>query len=134
MVSSLSFVFVTALAFQAAPPQTANGFRPSSLDKTAPSDPAKVLTPEVRGDILMARKMYRDAVEKYREAPESAILANKIGIAYHQMLEMETAKKYYERAVKLSPRYAEAINNIGTVYYARKSYRRAISHYNKALK
>jgi tetratricopeptide (TPR) repeat protein len=134
MVSSLSFVFVTALAFQAAPPQTANGFRTSSLDKTAPSDPAKVLTPEVRGDILMARKMYRDAVEKYREAPESAILANKIGIAYHQMLEMDTAKKYYERAVKLNARYAEAINNIGTVYYAKKSYRRAISHYNKALK
>ncbi|MCS7316481.1 MAG: tetratricopeptide repeat protein, partial [Bryobacterales bacterium] len=43
-------------------------------------------------------------------------------------------KRYYERAVKLNPQYAEAINNIGTVYYAQKSYRRAISQYRRALK
>jgi tetratricopeptide (TPR) repeat protein len=28
----------------------------------------------------------------------------------------------------------EAINNLGTIYYARKSYRRAISYYSRALK
>jgi tetratricopeptide (TPR) repeat protein len=134
MVSSLSFVIVTALAFQASP-QTANGFRPTSTDKTAPSDPAKFLTPEVRGDILMARKMYREAVEKYQEGPaDSPILANKIGIAYHQMLQIDTAKKYYERAIKLNPQYAEAINNLGTIHYARKAYRRAITQYNRALR
>jgi tetratricopeptide (TPR) repeat protein len=133
MVSILSSVFVTALAFQT-PPQTANGFRPPAPDRTTASDPARALTPEVRGDILMARKMYREAIEKYKEAPDSAVLANKIGIGYHQMLEIDTAKKYYERAVKLNPQYAEAINNLGTVFYARKSYRRAISQYNRALK
>src|SRR5258708_6155949 len=135
MVSGLSFVFVTALAIQAPPPQTANGFRAPSPDKTAPTDPAKALSPEVRGDILMARKMYREAIEKYQEGPsDSSILANKIGIAYHQLLEMDTAKKYYDRAVKLNPHYAEAINNLGTIYYARKSYRRSISQYNRALR
>src|SRR6266404_5941729 len=115
MVSSLSFVFVTALAFQS-PPQTANGFRPPAPARTTASDPAKALTPEVRGDILMARKMYREAVEKYKEGPaDSSVLANKIGIAYHQMLEIDTAKKYYDRAVKINPHYAEAINNLGTI-------------------
>lgn len=134
MVSSLAFLFVTTLAFQSAP-QTANGFRAPSPGKTVPSDPAKALTPEMRGDILMARKMYREAIEKYKEGPvDSAILANKIGIAYHQLLELETAKKYYERAVKLNPSYAEAINNLGTIYYARKSFRRAVSQYNRALR
>jgi len=131
MVSVL--VLVTALAFQNPPVQTANGFRPP--DKTVPADPVKALTPEVRGDIQMARKMYREAIETYREGPkDSAVLANKIGIAYHQLLDLPGAKKQYERAVKLNPSYAEAINNLGTIYYAQKSYRRAIAQYKKALR
>jgi len=98
--------------------------------------PAKPdLTPENRGDIFMARKMYREAIEAFREGPNNnAILMNKIGIAYHQLLQMKQARKSYEQAIKLKPDYVEALNNIGTVYYAEKSFRRAISWYNKALK
>src|SRR6266446_7242205 len=93
------------------------------------------LTAEQRADILMARKMYREAVEVYKEGPlDSAIIWNKIGIAYHQMLQMDEARRNYEKALKLNPKYAEAINNLGTVYYARRSFRRAIAQYNKALK
>jgi tetratricopeptide (TPR) repeat protein len=93
------------------------------------------LTAEQRADILMARKMYREAVEVYKEGPlDSAIVWNKIGIAYHQMLQMDEARRNYEKALKLNPKYSEAINNLGTIYYARRSFRRAISHYNKALK
>ncbi len=111
-----SLLLVTGWAFQAAP---------------APLSP---VTPELRCDILMARKLYRAAVECYKAgANTSAVMANKTGIAYHQLADMDNARKYYERAVKLSPNYAEAINNLGTVYYARKSYRRAISQYHKAL-
>jgi tetratricopeptide (TPR) repeat protein len=103
---------------------------PSALAQTTPS-----LTAEQRADILMARKMYREAVDVYREGPlDSAIIWNKIGIAYHQMLQMNEASKYYQQAIKLNPKYAEAINNLGTIYYARRSYRRAIGQYNKALK
>lgn len=134
MVSGLSLLFVTALAFQN-PPQTANGLRTPSPDRSIPSDPSKALSPEMRGDIFMARKMYREAAEVYQTGPKnSPILANKTGIAYHQMLELDVARKYYERAVKLDPKYAEAINNLGTVYYAKKSYRRAIGEYKKALR
>lgn len=135
MVSGLSLFVATAIAFQNPPAQTANGFRIPATDKTAPADPAKVLSPEVRGDILMARKMYREAIDTYREGPkDSPILANKIGIAYHQLLDLDSAKKQYERAMKLNPEYSEAINNLGTVYYARKSYRRAVNEYKKALR
>jgi tetratricopeptide (TPR) repeat protein len=89
----------------------------------------------MRGDIFMARKMYREALETYRTGPaDSAVIANKIGIAYHQMLDLENARKSYERAVKLRPDYAEAINNVGTIYYARKSYRRSIAQYKRALR
>ena len=44
------------------------------------------------------------------------------------------ARKEYEAAVKLRPDYEEAINNIGTVYYAEKSYRRATTWFSRAVK
>jgi len=97
--------------------------------------PKPVLSPETRGDIYMARKMYREAIEAFKEGPpKDAVLRNKIGIAYHQMMQLDLAKKYYEQAIKLNSKYSEALNNVGTVYYASKSYRRAISQYKKALK
>jgi tetratricopeptide (TPR) repeat protein len=100
---------------------------------TAPAPAA--LTPEKRADILMARKMYREAAEMYKEGPvDSAVIQNKIGIAYHQMMQMDIAKRYYEHAIKLDPKYAEAINNLGTIYYSKKSYRRATKLYQRALK
>src|SRR6266436_6127996 len=94
-----------------------------------------LLTAEQRADILMARKMYRESVEVYKEGPlDSAIIWNKIGIAYHQMVQIDEAKKNYEKAVKLNPKYAEAINNLGTIYYSKRSFRKATAQYHKALK
>ena len=113
------------------------GTRAAAPDQTAvavstPTTP--VISPEMRADIMMARKMYREAIDFYLQAPQdSPVVLNKIGIAHHQMTEMQLAKKYYERAAKLKPDYAEAINNLGTIYYAQKNYRRAITTYKKAL-
>jgi tetratricopeptide (TPR) repeat protein len=102
---------------------------------TAAPRPAENLTPERRADILMARKMYREAVETYRQdSLQNPVIWNKIGIAYHQMMQLDQAKKNYEQAIRLNSKYAEALNNLGTVYYARKSYRRAVTYYNRALK
>jgi tetratricopeptide (TPR) repeat protein len=98
-------------------------------------DAKPALSPETRGDIYMARKMYREAIEAFREgSPKDAVLLNKTGIAYHQMLQLDQARKSYEAAVKAKPDYVEAINNIGTIYYAKKSFRRAMSWYSRAIK
>lgn len=124
-----------AVASHSSPPPT--GFRdePKPAQPTAQPKPATVITPEMRGDILMARKMYREAAEAYKEGPkDSAVLLNKTGIAYHQMLELGPAEKYYRLAVRVNREYSEAINNLGTVYYARKGYRRAIVEYKRALR
>jgi tetratricopeptide (TPR) repeat protein len=100
----------------------------------APTSDAPTLSAEQRGDILMARKMYREAVDVYREGPaDSALLHNKTGIAFHQLLQFNLAKKEYEQSIKLNPQYAEAINNLGAIYYAQKNYRRAVRQYTKAL-
>jgi tetratricopeptide (TPR) repeat protein len=134
---SLLLPILVGVAASAQTPAPTSGFRPTSADATTtspkPTIPA-TLTPEQRGDIFMARKMYREAVEVYREGPnDSAVLQNKIGIAFHQQMMLDQAKKQYEKAMKLSPKYSEAINNLGTVYYAKKNYRRAVGLYKKAL-
>lgn len=93
------------------------------------------LTDEARADIFMARKMFREAAELYLSIkPQTWILLNKTGIAYHQMGELDTAKRYYERAIRMKKDYAEALNNLGAVWYAKRNYRRAVSYYEKALK
>ncbi len=144
MVSKLTFILLTsataARLFSASAQSAAipNGLRDESTSvraQTADSaKPASVVTPEMRGDIFMARKMYREAAEVYKEGPKSAVLLNKTAIAYHQMLELGMAERYYRLAIKVDSHYAEAINNLGTVYYARKGFRRAIGQYKKALR
>jgi len=93
------------------------------------------LSYETRGDIYMARKMYREAIDMYRQgAPNSAVLANKIGIGFHQMTQLRLAMKNYERAIKLDSKYPEPVNNLGTIYYAQKDFNRAIKCYKRALR
>lgn len=117
----------SVLAAQPAPPQQA----PSS--GTAPTGIS--ITFEKRGDVYMARRMYREAIEAYEQEPNRThVIWNKIGIAYHHMSQLDAAKRSYEKAVKVNPKYAEARNNLGTVYYAKRSFRRAIREYNRALK
>ena len=48
-------------------------------------------------------------------------------------METNTAKRYYERSVKINPRYAEGLNNLGTVYYSKRNFGKAIKFYKKAL-
>jgi tetratricopeptide (TPR) repeat protein len=108
---------------------------PDHADPAAAQAALAPLSAEKRADILMARKMYREAAELYKEAPlDSAVIQNKLGIAYHQMTQTEIAKRYYERAMKLDPSYPEAINNLGTIYYSKKGYRRATKLYQRALR
>lgn len=137
MGSARWFCFSSVLWFSAAvSAQNSLLNAPTAPDHpdAAATAPVK-LSPEKRGDILMARKMYREAAETYKEGPlDSAVIQNKIGIAYHQMMQIDIAKRYYERAIKLDPKYPEAVNNLGTIYYTKKSYRRATKLYERALK
>jgi tetratricopeptide (TPR) repeat protein len=126
----------TVLSFAQTAPVTPN----SMLDGTRVPPQAEtpkpvVLSPETRGDILMARKEYRQAIDAFAEgSAKDPVLRNKTGIAYHQLMQLDSARKCYEQAVKLKPTYHEAINNLGTIWYAKKSYRRAITQYKRALR
>ncbi len=138
LTAFVMFCVCTALWGQQNPevPETLPNVGPAAPSATQANQPKPaVVGAEMRGDILMARKMYREAIDAYKEAlSNAAAIHNKIGIAYHQMMDLNTAKQWYQKAVKIDPKYAEAINNIGTVHYAQKSYRRAVGQYKKALR
>jgi tetratricopeptide (TPR) repeat protein len=122
----------TARAGQGAPTAT-----PGEKQQFAAKRKPSRIQEEVRGDEFVAQKQYSDAIDVYqgllREYPRDAVLLNKIGIAYHQQLNMREAKRYYERAIHADPKYASAMNNLGAVEYQRKSYKRAVRDYNKAI-
>ncbi len=136
-MSALSFLLSAGLLLPTGVPAAAQNnaaTRPTPTDSQNAGAAAHVLTPAERGDIFMARKQYRDAIETYMQAPPTAQMLNKIGIAYHQLAEIDTAGKYYQRAIQADPHFADAINNLGTIYYSKKSYRRAVSEFRKVLR
>lgn len=91
---------------------------------------------ESRGDALREEKSYLDAVDCYEfalKARPDPILYNKIGMAYISMGNVEKSQKAFQRAVKLDKNYAEALNNLGVVYYRKKKLGQAEKYYKKAL-
>jgi tetratricopeptide (TPR) repeat protein len=132
-ISALPLVLTGLVWGQAAPvkpdPASANAKPPA-----AAAQPHSRPLSEQRGDILMARKMYREAVDKYLEGDQkSPITWNKVGIAWHQMGNFPMAQKSYERSIKLDKKYADAVNNLSAIYYAQKKYTAAITRYKKAI-
>jgi tetratricopeptide (TPR) repeat protein len=127
------------LAFDSAG-QTPNSF--VAMGSYAQQPPVKTdesphfaVTAEMQGDIFMARQRYVAALDAYRMGPtDSAVLWNKMGIANHHMFNLREAERDYEKALRLNPNYAEALNNLGAVYYGEKNYKDAERAYKKAIK
>lgn len=108
-------------------PQTVSVAAPSRIDLLS-------IPPEKLGDLMMIHRRYLAAVEAYQRAPrDSAVVWNKLGMAYQHMYALDIAKLQYEKALQLDPKYAEALNNLGTVYYGQQNYHKAEKYYHKAL-
>ena len=106
----------------------------SATDVATPS-PTAALTPEIEGDLLMVHRSYAAAIEAYeRETQRTAVIWNKIGVAYHHMFALDQARKYYQQALVMNPSYADALNNLAAVYHGQHDYKQAERTYKRALK
>jgi tetratricopeptide (TPR) repeat protein len=130
LLLSLAVILATAQT-----PASQPASPPASQSASQPAQPTfSPLSPEERGDLYVARKMFREAIAVYKTGPQnSPVIWNKIGIAWHNLGELSLARTNYEHALKVDKKYAEAINNIGTVFYAQKRYGTAINRYKRAL-
>jgi tetratricopeptide (TPR) repeat protein len=117
-------------------PPTAVTVQGMRQQPVAPPPDASLRELENTGDELRSQKAFREAIEYYRAAmkkADSAVLHNKIGIAWLQQVQLKEAQKEFDRAIKMDHNYAEAINNLGVVFYIRKKYPKAIKDYEGAL-
>lgn len=140
----MTLILAAILAATLLAAQTPNqGYRAGARETNIPPaaspipgpEPRAHLSIEQRADIYMARKMYREAAELYVSIrPATHISLNKAGIAHHQVGDLDGARRFYDRAIRMKKDYAEAHNNLGAVWYAKRSYRRAENQYKKALK
>ena len=92
------------------------------------------------GDELRVEKAYLDAIDYYQAAlkkeptrHQASVIHNKIGMAEVQLGHFDDAKRSFEKAAKIEKTNANAINNIGSMYYQNKRYSRAIKYYKRAI-
>lgn len=128
----IATLIIPAASASVSPQNSNSGFQAS--EQAVSSDQSL----EKQADLYMARKFFKEASETYSKAiaaePRNSALYNKLGIAYHQLLDYNSAKKSYRKAIQLNPRFAPAVNNLAAVEYAQKHYKDAVITYIKALK
>jgi tetratricopeptide (TPR) repeat protein len=106
-----------------------------AVSLTSPQLTIDSVSPETLGDLMMIHQRFLAAIEAYQRAPrDSAVVWNKLGIAYQHMYALDIAKLQYEKALSLNPKYPEALNNLGTVYYGQQNYHKSETYYQKAIR
>ena len=101
---------------------------------------------ESKGDDLLGMLARADALDYYRAALEKtpkkqrSVLYNKCGIAELHMWRLDDAQRDFVRSIKLDKKYADAMNNLGVVYFVKGQqdnsggdYKKAIKIYQKAI-
>ncbi len=95
-------------------------------------------TLEMQADILRARRFPEDAMDYYRYAiargGNVVALTNKLGLAELEMGNIQLARVYFQKAVKLDRKDPDAWNNLGASEFIDGRQTSALSDYKKAVK
>jgi tetratricopeptide (TPR) repeat protein len=133
--SGLCFVFAVVLGVAPHVTLAATSDSPLSTTDVPTTLNTPELSPEVQGDLLMVHRSYAAAIDSYNlETPRTAVLLNKIGVAYHHLFALDQARKYYQQALAMNPGYPDALNNLAAVYHGQHDYKQAERTYKQALK
>jgi tetratricopeptide (TPR) repeat protein len=99
---------------------------------------ATAQTLEQQADILRARRFPEDAMDFYKYAMDRGAkvpqVLNKLGLTELEMKNVELARMYFRRSVKMDPKNADAWNNLGAVEYVDRGNTSAIGDYKHAIK
>ncbi len=91
----------------------------------------------MRGDDLMAQKMYHEALEMYDAAatfdPYNSMAWNKLGIAHMRTGRYQDAVDSFEKAIAIDPFSANAWTNLGDSLTMLGRHREALKAYDRAL-
>ena len=68
-----------------------------------------------------------------KDYPDEAILYNISGACYASLVQLDTAVKFYEKAIAMKPDYAEAHNNLGVTFQELGQLDAAVKSYDQAL-
>ena len=145
---ALAVLGVVSLAGWSQPPEeTASGAGAATASTsyaTAMQSPgggvARTATPvkstaETEGDTMMMHQRYQAAIEAYLKAPQdSAIVLNKMGIAYQLLFNNVDALRCYQAAHLLEPKNASVVNNMGSLAMSARRFGEAEKLYRKAEK
>lgn len=93
---------------------------------------------EATADILRARRFLEDAIDYYgfalERGGEPLPLLNKLGVTQLELHNLNAARAYFQRAVKINKKAPEAWNNLGVIEYLGGHYDNAVNNYKRALK
>jgi len=93
---------------------------------------------EQQADILRARRYPADALDYYKYAMarggSAPKLTNKMGLTELEMHNVELARAYFQRSLKLNRKDADAWNNLGAVEYLDRGAVAAVTDYKRAIK
>ena len=106
-------------------------------DGKVPVGSTSVAQLEAAGDQARTAKDFDQANDYFQAAirrdSKNPVLYNKLGLSQLRMNNTRAAKYNFQKAVKLNSKYADAINNIGAVYYMQKEYGGAARQFKKAV-
>lgn len=127
----ISVAQVTSAPPPVSPPQKVSAPVSAPERKTL----SRELPAQARAEILMARGEYAAAISAFQQSDlKSALVWNSIGMAYHHLYALDEARKAYQQALTINPRFAPAANNLAAVYYGQHDFREAEHWYKRALK
>jgi tetratricopeptide (TPR) repeat protein len=92
---------------------------------------------ESRGDIFRSQNDLDEARKYYeltlKKNPKNARVWNKLGVMALRAREYPAAQTDFMQAIKYDKKLAEAVNNLGVLYYFKKDFVHAEAQYRKAI-
>jgi Tfp pilus assembly protein PilF len=83
-----------------------------------------------KGDLISARRSFRDALDFHNNFPEAH---RNLGTIYFQQGHVEEAIREFREAVRLRPNYVEALVDLGVAYLERGSMPEAVAQFQKVI-